>query len=40
MTVIETRVRIDNEASRALEKALGAVTVDEDGEYIRYETAL
>lgn len=38
--VIETRVRIDNEASRALEKALGAVAVDEDGEYIRYETAL
>ena len=38
--VIETKVRVGNEASRRLERKLGAVEVSRDGEYIHYETRL
>jgi len=38
--VIETRVRVDNEPSNALERSLGAREISRDGEYIYYETRI
>lgn len=38
--VIETKVRVDNEASHRLEQKLGAVEVRRDEEYVYYETRL